>query len=591
MASKPNTKKKSPKAKAAARPRRTITIAGQPTRYIREIKIGARHRKAMGDLVGLAKSIDERGALLQPIVIDKDNNLIAGQRRMGAWPLCKFRKEPIPVTVVDIDAIVAGEWDENAKRKDFTPSELAAIARSLEPIAAAKAKERQIKGKKVDAGEEKGSSADLVAAYVGKDRKTIQRAQDVIDAAEQDPDKYGPLVEHMDKTGKVNGAWRRLQVHNQVAGIKARKANGTLAIPEGKFDRIVADMPWPYEIDDENPAERGRAVRKYATMSIKEMKTLPIAERCADSCVLYFWTTNFHMEVAYQVLRAWGFSQFPVIITWIKTDGFGNGQRLRNTTEHIIVAIKGKPVWNTAESSSRTTHLSAPTTGVDSEKPAAFYDLIDAITPAERSLELFARRELPEGWLGFGDQVGTLKDAAHSDAHNPAPELATSPEITELQALETIEAGREVDIKAPIVASLKEQKLARGSVKLKLTKLGMKRLEALRQEAYPEVDPRDEPLTDEERVCAGLDPADVGYVDCRVCSDGNGVCAECVSASQHVIEMTNTDDLAIASCSCGWRNELPWGSHGFQDQKIKMHWRDVVAAAQAAASDIADAAA
>jgi N6-adenosine-specific RNA methylase IME4 len=560
------------KPKVAAKPRRTITIAGQPTRYIREIKIGERHRKDMGDLVGLAKSIDERGALLQPIVIDKDNNLIAGQRRLAAWPLTRFRKEPIPVTVVDIDAIVAGEWDENAKRKDFTPSECASIARALEPIAAAKAKERQ--GKKDASGtglDSKGNAADLVAAYVGKDRKTIQRAQEVIDAAEQDPEKFGPLRDQMDKTGKVNGAWRRLQVHNQVADIKTRKANGTLAVPEGKFDRIVADIPWPYEADDEHPDERGRAARKYATISIKAAKALPIAERCAANTVIYFATTNFHMEFAYQILRAWGFTQFPTILTWAKTDGFGRGQRLRNKTEHWIIGIKGKPVWNLTN---QTTLLEAPTTGEDSEKPAAFYALIDELTPAERSLELFARRELPAGWVGFGDQVGTLKGE-----ERPAPTRV----LTELEMLARIEAGGEL-ISPAAAASLKEQKLARGSVKLKLTKAGIARLKKLREE--------------NSSAAGGQQAADGGdddqvqensipQVDCRVCSDGNGLCAECVAAGEHIISMTNPRGLSVATCSCGWRNEMPWGSHGFQDQEVKAHWQNVVTEPKASAASTA----
>jgi N6-adenosine-specific RNA methylase IME4 len=581
--------------KPAAKPKRAITVAGQLTRFIREIKIGERHRKDMGDLAGLARSIDERGALLQPVVIDKDNNLIAGQRRMAAWPLTKFRREPIPVTVVDIDAIVAGEWDENAKRKDFTPSECASIARALEPIAAAKAKERQ--GKKDSGGtglDAKGNASDLVAAYVGKDRKTIQRAQEVIDAAERDPDKYGSLRDQMDKTGNVNGPWKRLQVHNQVADINARKANGTLAVPEGKFDRIVADMPWPYEADDETPAERGRAVRGYATMSIKEMKGLPIAERCADNTVLYFWVTNFHMEYAYQVMRAWGFAQFPTIITWTK-DKFGKGQRLRCATEHCIIAIKGKPVWNLTN---ETTRLDGPVRE-DSRKPDEFYALIDAITPAERSLELFARRELPEGWVGFGDQVGTIKDEPSEPATNITENITEPPVLSELEILERIEAGADLMLSANAIAKVKEQKLARGSVKLKLTKAGMKRLEVLRKEEYSKFEDAPPPdRGDDDQV----EENSIPQVDCRVCSDGNGLCAECITAGEHTISMTLdhsvTPSDSVASCSCGFEDRVPFLSddgggkphRDEQDAAIKTHWQNVVTEAKAPASSLAEAA-
>jgi ParB-like chromosome segregation protein Spo0J len=52
--------------------------------------------------------------------------------------------ETIPVTVVDLEKIVFGEYAENTFRKAFTPSECADIADAIEPIERALAKERQI---------------------------------------------------------------------------------------------------------------------------------------------------------------------------------------------------------------------------------------------------------------------------------------------------------------------------------------------------------------------------------------------------------------------------------------------------------------
>jgi hypothetical protein len=87
------------------------------------------------------------------------------------------------------------------------------------------------------------------------------------------------------------------------------------------------------------------------------------------------------------------------------------GQRLRSITEHAIIAIKGNPTWNLTN---ETTAIHADVRE-DSRKPDEFYALIDAITPAQRSLELFARRELPDGWEGFGDQVGKFATAKAKD--------------------------------------------------------------------------------------------------------------------------------------------------------------------------------
>jgi ParB/RepB/Spo0J family partition protein len=104
---------------------------GGDKRATDSIKIGKRHRRDMGDIDALAKSISEIG-LLHPIVVTKDKTLVAGERRLAA---CKqLGWTDVRVTVVDLDKITRGEFAENAIRKDFVPSEIDAIRRALEPV-------------------------------------------------------------------------------------------------------------------------------------------------------------------------------------------------------------------------------------------------------------------------------------------------------------------------------------------------------------------------------------------------------------------------------------------------------------------------
>ena len=53
--------------------------------------------------------------LLHPIVIRPDGKLIAGERRLRAAKLLGWTE--IPVTVVDLDDVVRGEFAENASAK------------------------------------------------------------------------------------------------------------------------------------------------------------------------------------------------------------------------------------------------------------------------------------------------------------------------------------------------------------------------------------------------------------------------------------------------------------------------------------------
>jgi ParB family chromosome partitioning protein len=81
-----------------------------------EIIVGSRHRKDMGDIAGLARTMSELG-LLQPIGIRPDNQLIWGERRLRAAEMLGWTD--IPVTVIDLKAVVRGEYVENAYHKPF----------------------------------------------------------------------------------------------------------------------------------------------------------------------------------------------------------------------------------------------------------------------------------------------------------------------------------------------------------------------------------------------------------------------------------------------------------------------------------------
>jgi ParB family chromosome partitioning protein len=95
---------------------------------IAAIVVGERHRKDMGDIGALARSIADIG-LLHPLVVAPNLRLIAGERRLRACQSLGWHT--VPITVIDLDEIVRGEHAENAHRKDFTLSEAVAIKRAL----------------------------------------------------------------------------------------------------------------------------------------------------------------------------------------------------------------------------------------------------------------------------------------------------------------------------------------------------------------------------------------------------------------------------------------------------------------------------
>lgn len=99
-----------------------------------EIRIKKRVRQDMGDLKQLMESLQEYG-LMNPIIVNKKNELIAGHRRLEAarllgWQLIDARVMEKTGAVYNLEL----EIEENVRRKDLTDEELNEALRRLEKL-------------------------------------------------------------------------------------------------------------------------------------------------------------------------------------------------------------------------------------------------------------------------------------------------------------------------------------------------------------------------------------------------------------------------------------------------------------------------
>ncbi|MFQ3620170.1 MAG: ParB N-terminal domain-containing protein [Spirochaetales bacterium] len=101
---------------------------------IEDIKIRKRVRKSLGDLNALMESMRKYG-LLQPIVVDSENNLIAGYRRLEAAKQLGWKTISVVVLgrTEEVDRLQM-ELEENIQRKDFTMDELSDGTLRLEKL-------------------------------------------------------------------------------------------------------------------------------------------------------------------------------------------------------------------------------------------------------------------------------------------------------------------------------------------------------------------------------------------------------------------------------------------------------------------------
>jgi N6-adenosine-specific RNA methylase IME4 len=213
------------------------------------------------------------------------------------------------------------------------------------------------------------------AAAVAKESLTTQRA--LVGAVQRGEAKNL-------KTAKV-----RRDIERQRLEI----VEGRAVLPEGLFEVIVIDPPWPYDNTYDAAHPTGRSACKYPSMSIEGLQALNLP--AAENCMLWLWTTNAFMGEACGLIDAWGF-QRKTILTWVKPR-LGIGHWLRNQTEHCLLAVRGSPKRSLTNQS---TVLEAPARE-HSRKPDEFYELVDGLCVG-RKLDYFSR-ECRSGWEQFGN--------------------------------------------------------------------------------------------------------------------------------------------------------------------------------------------
>ena len=153
---------------------------------ISDIKFGERRREELGDLDALAESIKKYG-LIEPIVVDQDGNLVAGQRRLLAAE--KVGLKDVPVRLYEdlsLEQRLGIELEENIRRKELTPYEaskrLVEQARQVEHLLTQQPEIPPSGGENSPAPRKRGrprkvASQEGVAAQIGVSQQRISEAQ------------------------------------------------------------------------------------------------------------------------------------------------------------------------------------------------------------------------------------------------------------------------------------------------------------------------------------------------------------------------------------------------------------------------------
>ena len=167
----------------------------------------------------------------------------------------------------------------------------------------------------------------------------------------------------------------------------------TLEFPDKKYKTIVIDPPWDIKLISLKVRPNQKEM-PYKTMTLDEIKLLPINKLADEHCHIYLWTTMSFLPKAFDVLKSWGF-KYNCLLTWDKTNGFCPFG-FKWTTEFCLFAMRKLRLKKIGiKTLFREKHT------VHSRKPQTFYNIVQKVSHPP-FIEIFARRRR-NGWDVFGN--------------------------------------------------------------------------------------------------------------------------------------------------------------------------------------------
>lgn len=197
----------------------------------------------------------------------------------------------------------------------------------------------------------------------------------------------------------------------------------------GKFGTILADPPWQFANRTGKMAPEHKRLKRYSTMTLQEIKELPVPMFAADKSHLYLWVPNALLKEGLETMAAWGF-EYKSNLVWYKIrkdggpDGRGVGFYFRNVTELILFGIRGKKN-RTLAPGRRQVNIVSTRKREHSRKPDEIYPLIESCSRGPY-LELFARERQP-GWTVWGNEAPEVENQFNGKTHAKAYAMPKRP--------------------------------------------------------------------------------------------------------------------------------------------------------------------
>lgn len=277
-----------------------------------------RIRRSLNRIEELASSIKSTGGLIHPIVLTRENILVAGERRLLACKYLGLTQIPFQyVDELDKKELRLIELEENAKRLDLTPQEEASVIAEIHTILKEEDPTwtQEQTAKRIN--RERSGVTKYLAIYEERDDPHVKKAKTFSEAA-------GLAVRKQSRRRADEKFGCDLITDAHIHCVSFLEWAPSYSGP--KFNLIHCDFPYGIEADK---AQQGTAA-KFAEYDdsadiywqLTHCLIRNIDRICAESAHLIFWFSMKYYEETLILLReCFNIDLFPLI--WHKSDNIG----------------------------------------------------------------------------------------------------------------------------------------------------------------------------------------------------------------------------------------------------------------------------
>ena len=176
---------------------------------------------------------------------------------------------------------------------------------------------------------------------------------------------------------------------------------------DNKFDLILADPPWKQSKGGKKNVRKNSSGTDldYPVMSLRDIVSVMIRAKnlCNENHILFMWTIDKYLHESEMMALSLGYKLHARMI-WNKVTGIPAAFTIRYGHEYLLYFYSGKLLPVALDIRGKIHSVFTERVVRHSKKPEISYEIIEALYPNAKKLELFARQNRID-WDVWGNEV------------------------------------------------------------------------------------------------------------------------------------------------------------------------------------------